>query len=306
MKVFCTIITQSHLAYVQALYHSLVQFNRSIRFHVLIVDLSEIIDVEFEILSLNEVIKGDKLGQKINDKYNHPDTIDQLRWSLKPILINYFFKNGFEKVIFTDPDTYYFSDYQFLFNELDENNVLLTPHWRGMTPLNNRDNFNLQFVGGLFNAGFIAVNNKAIDIMEWWAQMCLYKCEKDFEHGLYVDQTYLNLMPIYFEKVKVLKHKGCNVANWNQVECSRQEIDGSILIEGKWEIVFIHFTTSTIRGIVMQEDKNLRPYLDDYLKVLRTNGFKIDIETFKPQKETDYPRSKYWHAKNWIHKRIKF
>ena len=108
-----------------------------------------------------------------------------------------------------------------LFNELENNNTVLTPHWRGEYPEIDEVNFNLQFVGGLYNAGFIGVNESAKNAMSWWANACLYKCEKDFKNGHYVDQTYLNLLPIYFEGIKILKHQGCNVANWNQNVCKR-------------------------------------------------------------------------------------
>jgi hypothetical protein len=46
---------------------------------------------------------------------------------------------------------------------------------------------------------------------------------KDPSHGQFVDQTHLNLLPIYFDHVKILKHRGCNVANWKQVECRREK-----------------------------------------------------------------------------------
>ena len=305
-RTFCTIITQSHFPFASALYHSLAQFDNSIGFQVLVVDYNEKLDTEFEILSLDEVIEEDQLGQEVNVKYNHPGTLDQLRWSLKPILINYLFDLGYDKVIFTDPDTYYFSDYSFLFNELDDNDILLTPHWRGITPENNQSNFNLQFVGGLFNAGFIGVNKHAKDVMEWWAINCLYKCEKDFNNGHYVDQTYLNLMPIYFDKVKILKHQGCNVANWNQQVCERTERDGQVFINNRWEIVFIHFTTSTIRGILFQQDIKLAPYLEKYLITLKNKGFEMELDRLKPIKKQPPQKSRYLHIKNLIYKRVKF
>lgn len=306
--MFCTIITQSYLPFAKGLYHSLVQFDRAIRFYVLIVDSSNSFDTEFEILSLEKVIEENKLGLEINEMYNQPETFDQLRWSLKPVLINYLFDQGYEKVIFTDPDTYYFSDYTFLFDELDKSNILLTPHWRGISPVKNEANFNLQFVGGLYNAGFIGVHKRAKTVMDWWAEMCLYKCEKDFENGHYVDQTYLNLMPVYFDNVNILKHQGCNVANWNQQVCKRTEKAGRVVINDLWEIVFIHFTTSTIRGILYEGDGALKPYLDEYMVALEKFGI-----TFKPERYKPLPgnsagkinRSNYWRAKNWLNKKIK-
>jgi len=139
----------------------------------------------------------------------------------------------------------------------------------------------LQFVGGLFNAGFIGVKSNSKHIMDWWAGCCLYRCEKDFSAGHYVDQIYLNLMPVYFENVKILKHQGCNVANWNQVVCKREIVAGEVRINKKWEIVFLHFTKSTIVGILSGEDHLLTPHLNSYLAALSQHGLNLDLAEFK-------------------------
>jgi hypothetical protein len=301
------------LPFARALYKSLEQFNKRVILHVLVVDDFKSHEVQsipasFKVHKLSDLKSYSSIGHQILEKYNNPEQLDQLRWSLKPIFINYLFNQGYEKVVFTDPDTFYFSDYTFLFNELDDNSILLTPHWRGVSPEKNEANFNLQFVGGLYNAGFIGVHKRAKAVMDWWAEMCLYKCEKDFENGHYVDQTYLNLMPVYFDKVKILKHQGCNVANWNQQVCKRSEIDDRVVINDIWELVFIHFTTSTIRGILYQGDSSLKPHLEEYMSALEKSGIELIPERYKPNHvigSSKLKRSTYWRAKNWLNKKIK-
>ena len=191
---------------------------------------------------------------------------------------------GIKKVVFTDPDTFYYSDFTFLFEELNESDVLLTPHWRGLNPNLDTANFELQFVGGLFNAGFIGVNANSIETMNWWAENCLYRCEKNFSIGHYVDQTYLNLMPVYFENVKILRHQGCNVANWNQIVCQRDLVAGQVRINNYWEIVFVHFTNSTIVGILSGEDHLLLPHLNSYMAALSQHGLDLDPADFTAPK----------------------
>lgn len=280
MNTFCTIITKSYLPFAAALKSSLAKFNSDIILNVLIVDgnKNKTFAKNLNVIYMKDILEFSSIGKQIVNKYNRPEEVDLLRWSLKPILINYLLEGGYDKVIFTDPDTYYFSDYSFLFEELERSNIILTPHWRGLTPRNNENNFNLQFVEGLFNAGFIGVNNQGKTAMYWWAEMCLYKCIKDNTVGHFVDQTYLNLLPIYFDKVKIIKHKGCNVANWNQQQCERTRKNAMhTWILDKYPIVFIHFTSSTIKGIQGGEDYLLKHNLEEYNKKLLKYGWTQDV-----------------------------
>ena len=91
------------------------------------------------------------------------------------------------------------------------------------------------------------------------------------ERGLFVDQAYLDLLPIYFESVKILRHRGCNVANWNQIECQREENQPGVITINGFPLVFIHFTASTIRGIEAGDDPLLRDHLARYRAALDAN-----------------------------------
>lgn len=305
MNTFCTIITADHLGYALAICDNIKSIDKSVDFNVLVVDEipTSIPKSPLKVHGIEQVVESSAIGKKIHEKYSSKKQLDNLRWSLKPVLINYLFEQGYEKVIFTDPDTFYFSDFNFLFEELENSNILLTPHWRGLDPTVGGSNFDLQFVGGLFNAGFIGVSQKAVKVMEWWAKCCLHKCVKDFPTGQFVDQTYLNLMPVYFDGVNILKHQGCNVANWNQLVCKRGLIDGQVLINNKWEIVFIHFTKSTIKGIVQGQDELLVDYLTQYKYVLSQNGKKLKLESYISN-EALY-NNLYKKIRHWIGKALR-
>ena len=72
-----------------------------------------------------------------------------------------------------------------------------------------------------------------------------------------------------------MKHRGCNVANWNQIECKRtiNSDTQEITINNTFPIVFIHFTNSTFKGIIQGEDALLKPYMQKYNALLVKNGF---------------------------------
>lgn len=274
-KAFCTIVTGNYLGTAYALAESIQQFDSGMVLHVLVTDGTgnayPNANRGVKIHSLKD-LKGVQLSDEIIARYSVGEP-DKLRWSLKPIFITYLLSRGYEKIIFTDPDTCYFSDYSFLFEYLDRNRVLLTPHWRNHNPEVDKANFDLLYVGGIFNAGFFAANADALPVLDWWARACLDECEKSFAKGKFVDQSYLNLLPIYFEEVHVLQHRGCNVANWNQRECRRSlSADGGVLINEKWPVVFVHFTASTVAGIQQGRDRILGGYLESYVEKVTRNG----------------------------------
>ena len=293
-NTFCTIITRDYLPYAKTILSSLQRFDSQVRLHVLIV--GENVTLKHSGLfvhTLNEVTNNVAIGDRIVLKYNNENSKDQLRWSLKPVFINFLFSQGYEKVIFTDPDTYYFSDFGFLFDELNCQGILLSPHWRGKSPTMDHVNFDLQFVEGLYNAGFVGVHKNSKDAMDWWAKCCLHRCEKSQTLGHYVDQTYLNLLPIYFDNVSVLKHQGCNVAGWNISYCKRVKENDTAKINNQWPVVFIHFADLTISMMVQGQDDFLVPYLHEYISELSKNGVDLDLKHFERKKPSLYRKIEF-------------
>jgi hypothetical protein len=105
-------------------------------------------------------------------------------------------KNGVHLNV--DCDIFFFSPFSYLFDALDIHRVLLTPHWRTPHPNCNPKEYRLLFSNGLYNAGFFGANSNAVDVMDWWAENCLYSYEKASFQREYYDHTILNLMPLYF------------------------------------------------------------------------------------------------------------
>ncbi len=179
------------------------------------------------------------------------------------------------RVLYFDSDIHVFADIRFLFEALDAHAILLTPHWRPIDPEIDAHQFHCNLRDGLYNAGFIGASRAGVAALRWWHRMCLYRCEKDSAAGLYDDQRYLDLLPIYFENVHVLRHPGCNVAEWNRRQLRRSEEGGQIFIEGAGEgggprgpLVFAHFTDLTMDSIDSGEDPLLRAPLAVYRRSL--------------------------------------
>ena len=122
---------------------------------------------------------------------------------------------------------------------------------------------------GLYNGGFVGAGKKGIPALEWWAKCCIYNIKKSYRRGLFDDQKYLDLLPVLFENIHVLKHKGCNVAGWN-IETSPRSLneENKLILDRKWPLVFVHFNYYTIQAIVQKKDLLLETNWEEYLQLL--------------------------------------
>ncbi len=268
MNHFCTISTYSHLYKVKALAESLHSPGHEFLLHVLVVDDSG----EFNFPNCKSWKLSDFTGnERVNtfiSKYQNQK--DKLRWCLKPVFLQHLLEQqGIEKVIYLDNDLFFYSDYQFLFELLSKHSFLLTPHHYNNNPKANQNWLEANFRVGLFNAGFVGVNRSASKTLQWWADCCNYRCEKNSFRGLFDDQKYLDLIPVIDENAHIVRHKGCNVAGWNTELCKRETVDGQIKIDGQFPIVFIHFNNTTIREMVSGNDKILSSFYRTYFEALK-------------------------------------
>ena len=92
--------------------------------------------------------------------------------------------------------------------------------------------------------GFIGVKNDpgGHRFLDWWAERLDRFCYAALEDGLFVDQKWVNLAPVFFDGVKILKSARFNVATWN---ITTRKVSGSVkeglTVDGE-ELGFYHFT----------------------------------------------------------------
>ncbi|MEP7170050.1 MAG: hypothetical protein ABI855_11820, partial [Bacteroidota bacterium] len=185
MIAFSTIITPDYIHYALALRESLLKFDSAGNFYILVTEKDDKLKKDFEekyprlIILFAEDLCQDGIGKKIYDKYFYQFK-DEFRWSMKPVLLTYLIeKLNYKKVLCLDCDLYFFNDYNFLLEKLETSNVILTPHWRSSSPHSDFGQFRVLFTHGLFNAGFIGVNDRSLEVLSWWAEVCEFACAKN-------------------------------------------------------------------------------------------------------------------------------
>jgi hypothetical protein len=274
--VFGTISTSSHLYKCFALANSVSPFGGILK--ILLIDQPKPnqrnnLPPNCELVML-DTLQSD-IALKLANKYKK----DKLRWSLKPVFLLYLL-TSFQKAIYVDNDIFFFSDYNGLEKELDNNNILLTPHYYPSSPKKNQTWLEANLRIGLFNAGFVGANRNAKEALEWWSECCLYEMKKSYSRGLFDDQKYLDLMPILFDKVKILKNKACNVAGWND----------HIQIPEK-EVIFVHFNSFTLNKFKDETHK----YVNLCAK------YKEEVRAFNPNFEFKSTRLNSFEVQNALY-----
>lgn len=298
LNAFCTISTSSHLYKTYALADSIAVYGGSL--YVLLIDAEKTIinnqpkNVVF--YNLNQLEIG--IGKNIISKYNKNK--DKLRWALKPVFLNHLLAET-PKIIYVDNDIYFFGEYSFLFDELESNSVLLTPHFYRADPAMEPNWLEANFRIGLYNAGFIGVNSKAKLALDWWSNCCYYNVKKSYWRGLFDDQKYLDLFPILFDDVKIIKNRGCNLAGWNYKNYHVQRnANNEVIIENNYSLIFIHFGELSLLEFSDSKSVFYNEYTK-YLEALRKHNHSFDLKRNVFKKETILP---YFYYLRWRFNRI--
>lgn len=295
MYSFCTITTSSHWFKTLALAKSVEFWGGHL--HILLLDNNQDTDKQglknLSVYSLDSI--KNPIIQAFKKKYQTKK--DAFRWSLKPVFIE-FLLNKEDGIIYVDNDIYFFNDFSFLFDDLKQFDILLSPHYYPYNPEENQNWLEANFRVGLYNAGFFGANKNAKEILAWWAKCCLYRCEKNYFRGLFDDQKYLDLVPIIHPNTKVLEHKGCNVAEWNAEICVKNEKEGAVFINEVYPLIFYHFNAYSLRLL----DKNSAIFKNYYLSLKEFNKDFDEIDLVYTESWIEKLKLKIWTFLNYLNK----
>jgi hypothetical protein len=286
-RAICTIIAKNYVAFARTLAQSLQTFHPDDKCYVLIVDdfdgYINPADESFEIVKLTDLSIPDLPGFCF--KYY----IKELCTATKAYLLDYLIREkSVARLIYLDPDILVTGSLDGVFERLGTHDIVLTPHLDTDYPndgLLPDDGYILR--AGQFNLGFIGVNasDNAQSFLKWWQPKLYQKCVVDLMHGYFVDQKFVDFVPIFFGNFFVERDPGYNVAYWNlhSRRISRRD--------GDWKcndlpLYFFHFSgykpgsaeiSSYIPASVARHRFSNRPELRElfaeYKSLLMENGY---------------------------------
>lgn len=209
----------------------------------------------------------------------------ELVTSVRPHCAEFLFAKQYERAIYLDPDVYVFRRMTEVDDLLDGDcNGIVTAHSLHSISdgaLVGGDNVFLKC--GIFNMGFFALKNtpETARMLAWWKEKLKWKCIVDWPNGYFVDQKWLEFLPVYFDGFHILKLPTYNLAPWNaeHYEILRDSKNNFFVNDLDTPVAFIHFS-----GISRMEEhflymKGARRF---YIKELQKRKFqKLDFSNYE-------------------------
>jgi len=193
------------------------------------------------------VVPAGTLGLQALDEMALRYNVVELCTALKPTYFRKLFEDhpDIQRLHYLDPDIMVYGRLEVLDEGLSAAAIQLTPHHLSPIPLDGAfPNEPLALNHGVFNLGYLGLRRSAsaFHLLEWWEERMRELCVIDLREGLFVDQLWFNLVPIYFPDTLVLRHPGANVAYWNLHE--RRLTEGSeVVFQGaSHPLLFFHFS----------------------------------------------------------------
>lgn len=247
-KIAFTICSNNYLAQAKILGDSLCALNPDYRFIIGLVDKKNA-DINYSFFEPHTIIEVADISVPDFDSLWKKYAIIELNTSVKPSFFKYLLKTFPEATayFYFDPDIMCFNTLKALEKELQAADILLTPHIFTPIPLDGKipqENVFLNY--GIYNLGFIGLrkNQNTQAFLDWWEERTLKNGHIDVARGIFVDQLYINHVPLFFEKVKILREYGYNAAPWNLHERREiQKTDIHYIMKDGSELVFYHFSS---------------------------------------------------------------
>lgn len=287
MNCAFTICAKNYLAQALTLRESFLKHNPSLNFFIFLADKIDGVEDVDGVVALDKSWIPDWVNMAF--KYD----VIEFNTSIKPFCFGKLFKEGYEKVIYLDPDIYVTRPLDYIYECLNNRSVVLTPHYCDIEEhfdgAVSEETFNKV---GIYNLGFCALKNDKVgqEIAKWWQNRLQYKCYTQSSEGLFVDQKWMDYIPGFFpDATCVSSHHGMNVAIWNlhERELFIDEKQGYMIRRKKtgdeFPLLFFHFSgfdpfeTTVINRRHPQFNVTIypsfKPIIEEYRERVYANGY---------------------------------
>ncbi|MFC2037575.1 hypothetical protein ACFLYD_06380 [Chloroflexota bacterium] len=242
-KVICTIIAKNYLAQARCLVDSFLEHHPDGRAFVLVIDdLDCCYDPDREHFT---TVPVEEIGIPDLQAMIFRYTVLELSTAVKPFFLEYLFEHhGCRKLCYFDPDIHFYAPIDEIWELLDSQGIVLTPHLLGFLDDQHRPNERDILIAGAYNLGFLGLSRhpELIQFLRWWQAKLVRDCVVAFDKGLFVDQRWMDLVPSLFSNVYIHRDPACNVAYWNlnHRQLVREE-QGGYTVNGQ-PLKFFHFS----------------------------------------------------------------
>ena len=285
MKIAYTICSANYLPYAKSMADSLIQHNPEYQVIIGLADTYNNYNPAF--FQPHKIVPVTGMQISVLDDMNARYEIFELCCALKPFVAEFIFKTyeSCDTLLYFDSDILLYSNLSLAEFELQRHSILLTPHVSIPLPAKISVEAELDVLRtGLYNAGFFGLRRTetSLGFLEWWKERLVKYSFNDAAHGLFVDQLWLDLVPLYFKDTSILFDPGYNLAYWNFNERVIEKKDGGYFVNGNQPLVFFHFSGHDIeqpdkiskhqRAHCFEKSPHLQPLFDNYIKTVIANN----------------------------------
>lgn len=231
------------------------------------------------------VVTAEELCVTDFEEFSFRYDVMEFNTAVKPFMLRKLLSEGYDGVLYFDPDIVVFSRLDVIFDALAGGaSFVLTPHLCEPAEGDAYPGDLGIMKAGIYNLGFLGVGagTEAATVLRWWSRKLRYQCINDQPNGIFVDQRFMDLVPGFAGNARILRETSFNVAYWNLGQRMLEQRDGRWLVDGA-PLGFFHFSgfsprnlgqlskhTTAFRGETMMPA--LRRLCQDYAEDLLGNG----------------------------------
>lgn len=312
-QIVFTLCSNNYLAHAKTLGDTLRQHSPGIRFVIGLVDERDP-GIDYRVFEPYTIIPCMETGfdpfPEMVGRYN----VIEFNTAVKPFYFEYLFRQygADSRICYIDPDIAVYAPLEPLFALLEQHEVLITPNLLTLNlEVTTGELASLRH--GMYNLGFIGMKHTAAtaQFLKWWQNRLIRHCIIDKPRGLFVDQKWIDLAPLFFNNFHFINNPGYNMAWWNLDE-RRLIREGAhyFVNDNTQPLYFFHFSgyrpgSAYFTGRVNHYDfsfearPELKPLFDEYTSWLKANDLDR-LSAFKPLLafESAKPRpSQTWKGK---------
>ncbi len=237
-----TIVSNNYLHFARTLLQSVAQHHPQADRYCVIVDRdlshANALTGEFQALKLSQLDLPD--GDDFLFQYN----VLELNTAVKPWALAHLVRQGYKNVLYIDPDIVLYRPLDEVFGPLHAGaDLVLTPHLLApVTDTSHPTELDIRRAG-TYNLGFCALRgcDNMLAMLSWWQGKLRRECVIAHDSGIFVDQSWMDLVPGLFPNVQVLRHPGYNVAYWNLAQRPVTQEGARMLVAGQ-PLAFFHYS----------------------------------------------------------------
>jgi hypothetical protein len=248
-RAICTIITKNYLVFARTLAETLHKYNPDYILYVLIVEpVDEYFDPhieKFKCIYLENLSDFDTIT-KMCFYYTPFELCNGLRGFLHEYMFN---QTSHQNWLYLDSDIAIYASLEEIFEALEKTSILLIPHSQSPTPQEFIELYELNhIIEGVYNSGFLGLSRTETTqrFISWFKDRLSKYSFDDRSQGiaraLFVDQPWLNLVPIYFSDTNLLLTPGANLAHWNLYRSVLTKDQFGRIKVNQEKLLFVHYS----------------------------------------------------------------